>query len=223
MPTIYKKFLVITATITASFLLSACDTVIPDAYKPASQEDTAYVIVSVGENFVESQAAFGHCSFDFKMKDKQDKGSVKFSVDRVDLEAKHDGLTPKQHNKIKVHVLPLRPGDYEICDIRFYYNNGVSERSYSARTPFSIPFSVEAGKVYYLGEFLGHALQGKDMFGFATPVGGYFVLSDQQERDVAYVKEKAASLNIAIPEDVEVVSVTLDTADNPFIRVEKVE
>ena len=85
-------------------------------------------------------------------------------------------------------------GRYEIFDVETEIEH---QKCYSAR-PFSLPLSVEAGVINYVGEFHAYPLKGKNLLGWTVPAGGYFVIRDRLERDLA-VLEKRRGTPVALP------------------------
>jgi len=98
--------------------------------------------------------------------------------------------------KGSLFVARLPPGNYEISNVRFFLNNGLSTVTFSSRKDFSVPFSVKRGMATYLGEFLTYEVKG-NAFGMSVPAGGYFVVSNKLERDLAILEKKGS----AIPHD----------------------
>jgi hypothetical protein len=80
---------------------------------------------------------------------------------------------------------PLPPGRYE-----FYKYIAVEPGAdWRSREDFSVPFTVEAGHTYYLGEYRSMAyLNEGPLWDFV--VGGYFFLADSYERDAALLAKK---------------------------------
>lgn len=91
--------------------------------------------------------------------------------------------------------LTLPAGQYEFYEVWCRGPPGSFPSDYKSEN-FSMPFSVEAGKTYYLGELRAYPLQYKDLLGFSTPYGGYFVLRDSRERDTALWLKKRTDGNL---------------------------
>lgn len=95
----------------------------------------------------------------------------------------------------KVFAIPLKAGEYEIANAVFYFNNGVFEQTISSRKGYSVPFTLEKGKVHYLGEFVAHSVYGrKPWLGKSPPIGGYFVYSSALERNREIILERYPDL-----------------------------
>jgi tetratricopeptide (TPR) repeat protein len=91
-----------------------------------------------------------------------------------------------------VVVRSLPPGNYVLSRMTYVAAtgcNGANPTGY-----FSIPFTVKAGQVTYLGALRYEPLTWNTLFGSACSHGGYFVVSDEKARDVAIAKTKLASL-----------------------------
>ncbi|MGO9443988.1 MAG: hypothetical protein ACLPXB_04330 [Thiobacillaceae bacterium] len=88
----------------------------------------------------------------------------------------------------------LQPGKYEIRNVRFYYNNGMVEKTFSAREPFSIPLDVVRGEVHYVGRYIAHTVKGKNIFGLPILAGGYFTVEDATQNDWPVIRKKYPAL-----------------------------
>ena len=170
--------------LTALFL-NACaglhDHDVPDAYQ-APPEQAAYMIGSMGlKTTGENKSPNNYSWIYFRQRGDDDKASILVSqsfyydVDRDYKERDREG---------SVFSLALEPGDYEFMDVRFFYNTGTVQTTHRAEEEFSLPFSLEAGKVYYLGEFLAYGRYGENFLGFTVPAGGYFEHRMNSERDL---------------------------------------
>ena len=108
------------------------------------------------------------------------------------------GNTPPDFEDVNVRgasfLEPLQPGEYEITSVRFYYNNGQWEKSFYNKEPFSIPFTLKEGRITYIGSFTSHGIYHLALGIFKSPTGGYFLLEDNSERDLAILKSKHPSL-----------------------------
>ncbi len=116
----------------------------------------------------------------------------------------------------KVFKLAIDPGDYEIYGVGFYFNNGQVFRKYESKEPFSLPFTLEEGKAYYLGEFLANGLWGKNIFGISIPAGGYFEASKNKSRDLELLKTKFPEL-----QEQEIIDLNMTLHQPPFIFSKK--
>lgn len=112
----------------------------------------------------------------------------------------------------KVFKLAIDPGDYEIYGVGFYFNNGQVFRRYESKEPFSVPFTIEEGKVYYLGEFLAYGLWGRNIFRISIPAGGFFEASENKARDFDLIKAKFPEL-----QGQEIIDLELKPNQPPFI------
>lgn len=95
-----------------------------------------------------------------------------------------------------VYILPVKPGKYHIENVFFSMGNA----TWTPKKLISIPFTVESGRVTYLGNFKGKRTTEPSLFAF-TPE---FALSDRRITDLAIAKKKKPDLdmskvNFAIP------------------------
>jgi hypothetical protein len=89
----------------------------------------------------------------------------------------------------------LPPGNYELFNVRFFENRGsMGTTTFTSKVDFSVPFSVEEGKATYLGQFVGKRLVGKNILHLPVSAGGYYVVSDQVERDIAILEKRGESV-----------------------------
>lgn len=96
-------------------------------------------------------------------------------------------FTGREIGQVQVHR--MKPGNYEIYTYLLKNAVGISEKVWAPDKAFSIPFTIKPGETTYIGDFAGVALLG----GY-YPVDGYFVLSDQHERDIPIARRKEPGL-----------------------------
>jgi len=201
----------------AILFLNACAGVsghhIPDEYI-ALPEEAAFLVGSIGVKTAgENESPNSFSRIDFRQRGDEKKAtlvisqSLYFPSDMDYKEADREGT---------VFSLVLEPGEYEIVNVSFFYNNGYVEKSYSAKEDFSVPFSIEAGRVYYMGEFLAFGKYGKNIFGITIAAGGYFVHYTNYERDLPLLLTKYPEL-----QDREIVQLDLEVNVPPLIYSSK--
>lgn len=101
------------------------------------------------------------------------------------------------HETGEVQIVHLRPGNYEIFKVDLSSSNGFTNAWLTSKE-FSIPFVVRTGETTYIGDYSG----------VGTPLGygrmnGYFVLSDQHDRDIPIAKTKEHDLmpvTVSVPD-----------------------
>lgn len=111
--------------------------------------------------------------------------------------------------------IPMPAGRYEFYDVWMVAATGFGSTEYRSREPFSVPFTIENGKMHYLGEFRAYPLVGRNVFGMSLPAGGYFVLRDQEDRDTKLLLKRRQAATIG---PVKNLARELDTARTPFLR-----
>lgn len=164
---------------------------IPDEYI-ASPEKAAFLVGSIGiKTTGENESPHNHSTIYFRQIGNKKKASIVVSQslyfpDKVDYRG--------PDRKGTVFALALEPGEYEFVDVSFYYNTGTLEKSYSAKEDFSLPFTIEAGRVYYMGEFLSHGRYGENIFGITVLAGGYFTHRMNRQRDLPLLLAKYPEL-----------------------------
>lgn len=100
-----------------------------------------------------------------------------------------------------VMVTRLSPGKYELYNFELDGHTAM----WSATDDFSIPFEISAGQTTYIGEYFGMPVWGTNFIGLASVDGFYWILSDQQGRDLAIAKRlepaiAQTSIKIAVPD-----------------------
>jgi hypothetical protein len=103
----------------------------------------------------------------------------------------------------RVFILSLPPGRYEIYDFGFSGTLIVAGVEWSSATPFSIPFTINAGEATYIGNFARAPSLGTRLEPQLGAVG-YFVVSDQSERDLAIARARDPALPAVRVEVVDV-------------------
>lgn len=93
----------------------------------------------------------------------------------------------------RVFVRQLPPGRYEIYDFGFRGTIVVANIEWSSSTPFAIPFTINPGETTYIGNFARAPSLGTSLEPTLGAVG-YFVVSDQSERDLAIARTKEPAL-----------------------------
>jgi hypothetical protein len=91
-----------------------------------------------------------------------------------------------------VRALQLPAGTYRLAN--FELKEVIANRRWSARNDFSIPFTVTANEVTYLGEFLGTGVLGKPFLGVRAIEKPYFLVSDQRTRDMPIAEKQTPEL-----------------------------
>ncbi len=182
---------------------------VPESYA-AAPEDAAYLIGSIGfRSSGEHKSVNNFSRLIYRRKGVEHRGDIVMSQSwmfPVEIHYEEPG------RKGRMFALPLQPGEYELVNVHFYYNNGQVEKSWEAKEDFSVPFSMEAGKAYYIGDFLARGYWGKNIFGITIPAGGHFVHRYNLGRDLPLLKAKFPELA-----EKDVVTLDLDAEVPPFI------
>jgi hypothetical protein len=93
----------------------------------------------------------------------------------------------------RVITRELPPGAYEIHDFGFRGTLIVAGVEWSSASPFSIPFTIKPGEATYLGNIARAPSLGTPLERELGAVG-YFVISDQSERDLPLARAKTPTL-----------------------------
>ena len=94
----------------------------------------------------------------------------------------------------EIAASPLQVSCMQYHVTNFHLNYAPSKWTYRAKSDFSVPFEVKANEVVYLGEFLATATMLKNSFLIANIDKPYFLVPNQQERDMPIAVEKYVSI-----------------------------
>lgn len=92
-----------------------------------------------------------------------------------------------------VRAIELPAGAWRLSGFRL--DSSVTNQRWTPRQEFSIPFTVSAGEVTYLGEFLATGTYGKPFLGFRAIEKPYFLVSDQRARDLPIATRDTPEIN----------------------------
>jgi hypothetical protein len=151
--------------------------------------DAGYLVASLA---MAPDAMYDNVEFDFRSRDGQVDERLFWVNDAALLSPAADFR--EADAKGAIATVRLKPGQYE------FYSFGVKRgnRGYTPRIAYSISFTVESGKVTYVGQFLmrGVPERSGSLLG-ETVIEGlpYFVVSNRQERDMALAKDKVPELD----------------------------
>lgn len=104
----------------------------------------------------------------------------------------------------------LPPGRYEFYDV-WMVAQGLfgASREWSARTPFSLPFTIQAGRTHYIGDIRAYPARG----------GGFFTIADRETQARELLAKRRAAKPGAAPVG-DIVNIVPDPAKagTPFLR-----
>jgi hypothetical protein len=133
------------------------------------------------------------------------------------IHAMDDPADFNDETKGAVFSVRLPPGDYQLFNVRFFENHGrYGQMTFTSSEDFPIIFSVKEGKAVYLGEYLVHRLSGNILY-LPVTVGGYFVVADKLERDLAVVEKRGERVQ---PDAIDNMVSRILAADVPAFRRE---
>lgn len=96
-------------------------------------------------------------------------------------------------------AIKLPAGEYIMRGWRMNYADVYGRLPFGSgpSTQFHIPFTVFAGKVNYLGDYLAVVTQNKNLSGSQTGFGGYFIVSHRFNTDILAIKQKFHRLELS--------------------------
>ena len=150
--------------------------------------DGGFVVASIA---VRKDTLFSMVRLDIRRRGGGDEGLIFFANDPLLPGPKPDFDTDESRGA--VGSVRLAPGEYELHNFIASYGN----TDMSAKQDFSIPFTVEAGGITYLGAYTFAALYGKNFFGMTVPSMPMISISNEQARDIPIVKARAAEMAAA--------------------------
>lgn len=171
-----RLFAVLTLLLGLSGCYSLSPTQIDDELAPSADSGTAYLVGVVGIWPKASYAAQEQMLLIRK------RGSDEFASARLHNEfyaRTARDVRETGHGIGTLFVMPLKPGRYEIYNVRFDRGRSVSW----SREDFTIGMQLEAGKAYYIGDFRAGCVSPTD----STCL---FLHCDHLERDAALVRAR---------------------------------
>ncbi len=174
-----KFAMVLVAALTLS--LAACQMNV-SMYEGA---DAGYAVASIA---VQTDSTYSNVQLDFRGVDGKADSYLFWVNDDAVAAPAADFKSGSEHGGIA--TLKLKPGRYE------FYSFGVSAPGvgYTPRVAFSVPITIEAGKVAYLGQYLTLGLPKEGLFGGEVLGAPYFVVSNQQQRDLPLAAKRKPEL-----------------------------
>jgi hypothetical protein len=195
------------AAVLLSFAVAACQS-LPTPYQGA---DRGYMVASIVAP--RSSTTYRRYEFYFRPVGSELADVKAFKWAKLDVLQQSVGDF-ETHERIGfVGVASLPPGKYEIFSF-VAWNNSTPSSALSPRGGLSIPFTVKAGDVVYLGEFYSVATWGENIFGIRRPSAPYFVHSNQRERDLSIARGKDPSL----PSSARNAITNAEALGTPFVR-----
>lgn len=160
----------------AAFLVGCASTTqMPSDYEGA---DAGKVILGLGA--MNGGAAYSSYDLRFRRIDgaqTESVGRFTFLPNNVFSSKKPDYQNSQETGVVLVKSLPA--GKYEIFNFNIFLNMGMTQTNFSSKEPFSIPFTVKAGQVTYLGNYQANKLTAKNTFGMEIPSGAAFAISQR--------------------------------------------
>jgi hypothetical protein len=179
-------------TIILAIFVTACGSVqvvkVDPVLSPTDKTGTGYIAGSVSKLLSgDEKSPFGHNWIIIRKTGTENLIRLGFSHNGI-----MDTVPDFENNELlgAVFRTPVQPGTYEISGLRFYYNNGVMEKTFYLKEPLSIPINIEENKTTYIGAFTARGIWGNNFLGIGIPIGGYYLLNDESHRDLKIISEK---------------------------------
>jgi hypothetical protein len=160
---------------------------VPKSLQGVSADKTGLVFGSIG---TDGDSRFSTYALRYRAVGSKDQGEFRFQLDQLHL-VKTSIDFNKDNAAGTVFSVRLPAGDYELFNVMFYENHGqYGSSTFTSKRDFSINFSVKEGQAVYLGEYLGRRVTGKNIFYLPVSAGGYFMVADRLDRDVAVLEKR---------------------------------
>ncbi|KAA0991681.1 hypothetical protein [Dyadobacter aurulentus] len=102
----------------------------------------------------------------------------------------------KDSAQISYSAILLPKGSYRVIGWEMSYQDLYVKKVYFSRGNFSIPFTIHAGRVNYLGDYLAAVTYDTKILGARVQTGVYYVVSDRFEEDFGAISKKFPQLDI---------------------------
>lgn len=124
-------------------------------------------------------------------------------------------LSVPRRSSGRIFEVTLPAGDYEFFQVHLVnVHGGLGSSTWKSKEPFSVPFTIEPGRTYYIGEIRGFPMIGTSLIGMSVPAGGYFIFVDREARDTELLaKRRGAALGPVVNIVPEIVR-----EPTPFVR-----
>lgn len=201
------------------FMLASCSTIPPyqgpESFSAKDLTEGGYITGSIAINLRgKYRSPFSRQQLYFNKVGSDEQGRLTYASDSL-------YNTPTEFKvaggKGSTFSALLKPGNYELTGVSFYFNNGQYEKNFWNRKTFSIPFRVEQGKTIYLGSFTVHGVWRKNFLGIPVIAGGFFVNQQAAERDYPII-----NMNTGVPADsIAPYRLMINGTAKSFIRTSK--
>lgn len=190
-------------------VLAACSVVNgPERWKslPTDQSATIFGTVTMGD----TGAAYNRVAMYYRNIETKEEAYF-----QTNIEATGDPeLTKDKWQPGFVFEMKIPAGNYEYYNF-FAVRQGLGGATqWRAKKDYSIPFVIEAGRTYYIGEYRAESYIGKGIFVSQAAAGPYFLVVDNEKRDTQlWLKKRKEPFDGAITKQIPQVG-----PDNPFVR-----
>ena len=158
-----------------------------------SGNNIALVVGSVTQNLESSK----HTVSSFKI-DYQSKSTTKTMYSQITNEflgTLANKYEFKENDRGgRLFVVEIESGRHSVDNFSINHNGGQLVLHPKVPPP-SLEFDIKQGEIMYLGSFHIDIKSGKNLLGFAVPVGGVPSIGDMYDRDVKYFYEKYPQFN----------------------------
>jgi len=121
------------------------------------------------------------------------KGELRLRANVSSTSTLNDFVTPEGY--YGVFCLNLRPGNYNIENVRFAYATAYSYGSWTAKEDFSMPFTLEANNTYYIGRLMAFGERSRNILGIKVASGGFWVIESNLEYDLEHIVKKCPGID----------------------------
>lgn len=177
----------------ASILLFGCSSGIsvnvPESYQSSPEQKAGYLVGSLSATTAWPSSGEGLLTtLHFRQTGNQDAITLANDNSRADFT--NESLTGQ------LFALALPAGEYELFSVSFKGSNGNKAVNSQTREDLGLFFTIEAGKVSYIGQFIASSLVAKSkLWNMEYPSGyGYITHNYANQRDKALLEERHPEL-----------------------------
>lgn len=185
-------------------LLACAPSIAPNRWEALPEGQRAVLFGTITADI--SAGALNRCMLRYRNLDTGEAAAL--NVEPLD-DSGDDDLRERGKVVGRFFEVTLPPGRYEFYDVSMLAMGlfGAS-REWSARTPFSLPFTIQAGRTHYIGDVRAYPARG----------GGCFTFTDREAQARPLLAKRRAAKGVPPPGDVINIVPDPEKAGTPFLR-----
>jgi hypothetical protein len=113
---------------------------------------------------------------------------LSFDAATTSMQGVSDHVIQTPQSCVQLVGMSLPPGEYRISGFKWFQDFGTQTQRLSAARPVSVPFTVKAGQITYLGSFQMSFVYGKTVPGRTAPAAAEYDVGDELRRDADWLR-----------------------------------